>query len=310
MIILFLLLTTLAALYLVAVRFCYRLVFYNENQHEQDPYVIPPGKQHEQAGEKLLALVAQADSLAYEQVYITAHDGLRLAGRYYHNQDGAAIQIQFHGYRSSALRDLCAWTLLARKLGYNVLLVDQRAHGKSEGHTIAFGTEERLDCLDWIAYASARFGKTAKIVLVGLSMGASTVLMAADLNLPDTVVSMIADCPYSAPDAILKKILKKLKFPLWLSYPAVAIGGLVYGKVRIWKGSAVKSVQHSQTPILLIHGEADYLVPCEMSREIYAACKTKKSLITFPNAGHGLSYLLDPVRYERVVADFLRDCGL
>ena len=59
-------------------------------------------------------------------------------------------------------------------------------------------------------------------------------------------------------------------------------------------------------PILLIHGEDDHFVPCEMSREIAANCASRVVVQTFPGAGHGLSYLVDPQRYERVVFDFLR----
>ena len=84
-----------------------------------------------------------------EEVEITASDGKRLAGRYYHRADGAPLDIMFHGYMSGALHDFPGGALEAMAAGHNVLLVDQRGHGKSHGKTVSFGIKERFDCLDW-----------------------------------------------------------------------------------------------------------------------------------------------------------------
>ena len=46
-----------------------------------------------------------------------------------------------------------------------------------------------------------------------------------------------------------------------------------------------------------------------MSREIREACASPVRLETFPDAGHGVSYLSDPERYGQVVLDFLHDVG-
>ena len=74
-------------------------------------------------------------------------------------------------------------------------------------------------------------------------------------------------------------------------------------------GSALGAVSNTTLPILLIHGEADGFVPCEMSREIAAACASKAQLETFPGADHGVSYLSDPERYGRIVKEFLESIG-
>ena len=66
------------------------------------------------------------------------------------------VQIQFHGYKSSALLDFCGGSKLASKIGHNALVVDQRSHGKSEGKAITFGIEERKDCMAWINYVRSR----------------------------------------------------------------------------------------------------------------------------------------------------------
>ena len=143
------------------------------------------------------AMGPDADALArdmFKAVHITAQDGTPLAARYYHHADGAPLAIIFHGYRGYAERDGLGGYTLCTALGYNVLLPDQRAHGYSGGHTITMGVKERYDARDWTVWARSRFGPEVPIFLMGVSMGAATVLLAAGLNLPDNVCGIVADC--------------------------------------------------------------------------------------------------------------------
>lgn len=291
-------------------RFCYRLAFYSPNRKEQDVYAIPPGEQYVKIADTMLKNIHEVTLLPYEQIYICASDGTKLAARYYHFKDNAPVQIQFHGYRGNCTREFSCGHKLARELGLNVILVDQRAHGKSGGHTISFGIRERYDCKDWVNYACRRFGNCTKIILSGVSMGAATVLMASDLDLPANVVGITADCPYSSPGAIIRKVCKDIKLPPRLAYLFAGIGAFLFGGFRIWESSAVKSVRSTRIPVLLIHGEDDRFVPCDMSCEIYKYCRGNKMCVTFPGAGHGLSYLTDPEKYRSVFRDFLIICGL
>lgn len=300
----------LAGLVLVAARFCYRLVFYNLNDREKDVYAVPPGEQYEKIADRMLEQIRKLETIPFEQVYIRSRDGLRLAARYYHFRDGGPVQIQFHGYRGNALREYSGGNVIAQELGYNSLVVDERAHGKSEGHTISFGILERYDCLDWIEYVNGRFGPDTTIVLSGVSMGAATVLMASELDLPANVAAITADCPYSSPGAIIRKVCADVGIPGWLAYPVVALGGWVFGGFKLWKSSAVKAVKHTTVPIQLIHGEDDRFVPCEMSYEIYEACAGPKRLVTFADAGHGLSYLVDTPKYHHAFKSFMDACGI
>ena len=139
-------------------------------------------------------------------------------------------------------------------------------------------------------------------------MGATTVLMASDLELPETVCAIVADCPYSTPKDIISKVAAEMGLP---ERPAVALcslGARLYGGFCVNGGGALKAVRSTRIPILLLHGEEDQLVPCHMSREIYDACAADKELQTFPGAGHGMCYLEDPQRYEATVGAFLNRC--
>lgn len=291
---------------LVVSRFCYRMAFYRLNEKEQDIYAIPPGKQYEAVADQILELIYEVDQLSYELISVTAKDGLHLVGRYYHFKDGAPIQILFHGYRSNGRREFSGNNRIAMNLGFNVIVVDERAHGKSGGHTITFGIKERYDCLAWAEYAVDRFGPDVTIVLSGVSMGAATVLMASSLPLPPNVAAIVADCPYSSPAEIIQKVSKDVKLPPKLAYPFVVIGALLFGKFKLWETSAVEAVRRTRIPILLIHGDDDRFVPSEMSEQIYMACSGAAELVIFPGAGHALSYFTDPILYEKTLSDFLK----
>ncbi len=288
----------------------WRIGFYSALPRREDPYAIPKGAQYQKSRERTLRLIREFDQRPFEPVIIRSFDGLELYGRYYHVKDGAPVQIQFHGYRGTALRDFCGGSRLAMEAGHNCLVVDQRSHGKSQGKCICFGIKERYDCLAWAGYAAERFGGETPIVLSGVSMGAATVLMAAELDLPGNVRCIIADCPYSSPEGIIRKFCARIGILPGLVFPLIALGARLYGGFSIRASSAIASVARTELPILLIHGEADHFVPCSMSREIAAACKGPVRLETFPKAGHGLSYIVDSRRYERVVNDFLASCGL
>ena len=213
------------------------------------------------------------------------------------------MAIAFHGYRSCALTDFSGGSELIFQMGYNLILVDQRAHGNSQGRTIAFGIQERYDCLTWIEYAIGRFGAETKILLFGISMGASTVLMASGLPLPKNVKGIVADCPYASAKDIICAVGERIGFPRWIVWPLVKIGANVYGGFDITQTDAVEAVKQAKVPILIIHGEADGFVPQEMS-DIAAHNPECITRVTFPEADHGISYLTDTERYQSIVRSF------
>lgn len=285
--------------------YAYRKAFYAPTQRPTEPKPLV-GAQYE-ASEQYIQRISQImEKIPFEPVSITSGDGIKLYGRYYHVADGAPLEILFHGYRSFPFRDCAGGHALSRKMGFNALVVDQRAHGKSAGNTITFGIMERLDALEWVLWACDRFGHQTPIILSGLSMGAATVLMTADLDLPDNVCCIIADSPYSSPCAIIEKVAKDQHLPPLLCRPFIRLGARLFGGFDLCQASAEKAVSKTGIPILLIHGEADGFVPCEMSFRILDACTGPAQLQTFPGADHALSYITDPVRYERVVYEFLR----
>ena len=202
--------------------------------------------------------------------------------------------------------DFCGGLPMGLEDGCAVLMLDQRAHGKSEGKYLTFGVKERLDCLCWIDFIRGKCGPDVKILLYGMSMGAATVLMAAGEDLPENVVGIAADCGYSSPRAIIRKVLKDRHMSVAL-YPLVRLGAILFAHFDPDSVGADTALERCRIPVLLVHGDDDRFVPCDMSREMYRRCGSKdKELLIVPTAGHGASYLVDYDRYRKTVSDFVR----
>ena len=138
-------------------------------------------------------------NMKHEDVYIKSYDGLLLHATFVQSAYfSRKVLIAVHGYNSFGMFDMSSVVPFYRGMGYNVIIVDDRAHGKSEGKYIGFGWLDRLDVMNWIRYALERFGQNCEILLHGVSMGAATVLMTCGEScLPEQVRGVVADCPFA-----------------------------------------------------------------------------------------------------------------
>lgn len=239
-----------------------------------------------------------------EEVSILSHDGLKLVGHFMDKGTKRTL-ILLHGYRATAYRDFSCVAEYYQSLGFNLLLIDQRAHGLSEGKYITFGVKERFDCVRWAEYVDQRIG--GDIFLDGLSMGATTVLMASGEKLPESVRGIIADCGFTSPEEIMTKIMTvDMKIP---KQPLFALVSWMIKKragFSIDEYSTVEAMKRNTLPILFLHGRADKFVPCEMTLKAYEACRSEKELLIVENAGHGISYLVEPQRCKAALEAFLK----
>ena len=283
----------------------FRLAFYvpkpKNGEHPEVP--LPNNEVYAPYKELMDGWVREVLQMPHRHFTITSFDGLTLHGNYYEYAPGAPMELMFHGYRGSALRDLSGGVARAFALKRNCLIVDQRCAGKSEGKVITFGVKEHRDCLSWLDFTIKEF-PDAKIILTGISMGAATVLMAAGRPLPSNVIGVLADCGYTSAEAIIKAIIHKLKLPANLIYPLVKRAAKIYGHFNLEESNPIEAVKHCQVPVIFFHGEADTFVPCYMSQENYDACASRKALYTVPGAGHGLSFPANQEQYIRQLGDF------
>lgn len=296
----------LALLVLLISYLCFRMAFYSPDRPAvaSDAIDIPEGEIYEEFHEDMERWAQNLRAMTHEEMSITSFDGLTLRGKFYEYAPGAPIELMFHGYRGTAERDLSGGVERCFKLGRSALLVDQRACSNSEGNVISFGINEHRDCLAWLDFAIQRFGKDVKIILTGISMGASTVLMVSDKDLPPNVLGILADCGFSSAKDIIKKVIRQMGLPAEVSYPFVKLGAKLFGHFDLEECSAVEAVKNATVPVIFFHGDGDDYVPWEMSRINYEACTSRKKLVTIPRAGHGLSYPVAPETYLNALREF------
>jgi dipeptidyl aminopeptidase/acylaminoacyl peptidase len=281
------------------------MTFYSPDRDlTKETDVIPEGAIYEKFRDVMEQWANETKALEKQEFSITSFDGLTLYGNFYEYQNGAPIEIMFHGYRGSALRDLSGGVQRCFKLKRSALIVDQRAAEKSDGNVISFGVNEHKDCLKWIDFAINHFGSDVKLILTGISMGASTVMMAAGHNLPQNVIGVLADCGYSNQKHIIQKEIERRKLPKEASYFFVKAGAKIFGHFDLEEITPEAALKKCTVPVIFFHGENDQFVPCEMSRICYDACNSKKMLITIENAGHGLSYPVAPEKYVAALKEF------
>ena len=281
----------------------YRYAFYSPRGAQNDDHHISTNAQMQVYREEIIRAIDALNALPYERVYITSADGLRLTGRYYPAKPGAPLVIACHGYRGTPSRDFSDGADIYRSMGCALLLIEERGQCGSAGHTITFGAMEKYDVLLWTRWAADRFGDIP-ILLGGISMGAATVLMASALALPENVRGIVADCPYTSAKDIICSFGRHINIPMKLVYPFAKMSAKLFGHADLAQADALAAVKDAKVPILLIHGEDDRFVPCDMSRAIAAANREKIEFHTFPGAGHGLSCLVDMPRYEALVKVF------
>lgn len=240
-----------------------------------------------------------------KNVYILSDDNLKLHSYKINNEiETHKWAIIVHGYMSSAIY----MSRIAKhyiEMGYNVLMVDLRGHGKSEGDYIGMGWPDRMDILLWIDYL-VKMDKDSEIVLHGVSMGAGTVMMVSGEELPENVKAIVEDCGYTSAweqfKYQLKEIYKLPSFPFMYGANAISKAKAGYS---IKEASAIDQIVKSKTPTLFIHGDEDKFVPYEMMEELYNAATCEKLMVTIHGAGHAEAGTKDPEVYWNAVKTFL-----
>ena len=244
------------------------------------------------------------EGMPYINVYIKSFDGLRLYGALLENYSDKIV-ICVHGFTGSGKKDFASLAQAYYKNGYNVLLVDNRAHGQSEGKYVGFGVLDRFDLRNWVKYVINRFGSNVQIFLHGISMGAATVLMASSI-MPKNVRGIIADCGFTSVYEIFEYVLKRdYHLP---KFPIIYLTNIM-SKIRAGYGykdvNTTAEIARSDIPILFIHGENDEFVPLWMTMKNYSHCKAYKELFMVRESEHAESHYIDKKGYERRILTFI-----
>ena len=242
----------------------------------------------------------------HEDVWMRSKDGLKLHGTYFPGNGGTKAVICFHGYTSKGLNDYGSLSYYYLDHGFRMLLIDERAHGDSEGTYIGFGTMDRLDGLEWVRWMIEKTGDDAQILLHGNSMGGATVCMMGGMDLPRQVKGIVSDCAFTSARDVFTHVLHSMyHLP---AFPMIQIADRVNRKKAGYgldDCNAAREVRKAKVPFLFIHGDEDIFVPCRMCEEIYKNCASPKTKLIVKGAGHGESYYKDTKAYEEALDVFI-----
>ena len=245
-------------------------------------------------------------SQPHEDLWIESFDGLKLHATWFPQGECKKVVICFHGYTSQGMSDYIGLSGYYLQKGYSMLLVDERAHGQSEGKHIGFGCLDRQDALKWIEKVIEDCGEDVEILLHGTSMGGATVLMTSGLKLPIQVKGIISDCAFTSAKEVFTHVLKSMyHMP---AFPTIQISDFMNRKLSGYgldECNAAREVKKAKVPILLIHGSGDTFVPCSMCETIYQNCASPKKKLIIEGAAHAESYYKDPTSYEKALNEFI-----
>lgn len=238
----------------------------------------------------------------HERLELLSRDGLRLRANWYSNGGAMKTAILLHGWRSAPWWDFGGVFEQLYHAGYAILAVSQRALYESDGKYVTYGVRESDDLLDWIDLICKRFGSDRRIALMGVSMGAATVLLTTGKPMPEAVKCAVSDCSYTKASELFREGAHG-----WLPISRLCVDLVSRMKTHTsyFPANCLKAVAKSKTPTYFVHGDVDEVVPYRMLDELYRACAAPKVQWTVKGAKHGEAYATDPEGYQNRILPFL-----
>nr|WP_243894694.1 alpha/beta hydrolase [Clostridium perfringens] len=250
------------------------------------------------------------NSASKEDITLKSFDGLNLTSTLIMNENPTnKFIVLVHGVSICYVGSLKYFDIFYKN-GFNILIVNQRRHGKSEGKYSTYGFYEKYDVNMWIEYLKSRFGNDIILGLHGESMGAGTVMETIPLN--DSIKFVIEDCGYSnfheligfqITHAYKNRLVRKI---LRSSLIFANFFMKTKAKFSMKKIVPIDIVSSTSLPIMFIHGKEDYFVPWYMAVDLYKA-KTKgyKELYLVEGAKHAEALEVNKILYEKKIMTFI-----
>lgn len=250
------------------------------------------------------------NSASKEDITLKSFDGLNLTSTLIMNENPTnKFIVLVHGVSICYVGSLKYFDIFYKN-GFNILIVNQRRHGKSEGKYSTYGFYEKYDVNMWIEYLKSRFGNDIILGLHGESMGAGTVMETIPLN--DSIKFVIEDCGYSnfheligfqITHAYKNRIVRKILRP---SLIFANFFMKTKAKFSMKKIVPIDIVSSTSLPMMFVHGKEDYFVPWYMAVDLYKA-KTKgyKELYLVEGAKHAEALEVNKILYEKKIMTFI-----
>ncbi len=242
--------------------------------------------------------------LPSQEVRFRARDGLELGGWWIPAETARGTVIICPGQNGSADKDVPLAAPLHRA-GFNVLLFDWRAHGRSEGELVTLGALEQADLLGALDYAQQEHG-AERVGVLGLSMGAGVALMVAAQD--ERIAALVVDGAYPSLKRLLTGYLQTRGVPRRIGRAVVGVV-LLMGSLRA--GYLLPDVKPSRhiprigATVFFIHAERDEFTSTREIEAMRAALQVPAALWIAPDCAHREAFRRYPEEYaQRVVAWF------
>lgn len=241
-----------------------------------------------------------------QDCYIRSADGLRLHAYYLPADNAERFVLLSHGYKGSGFGDFAYTARFLHENRCNLLFIDQRCCGLSEGEFITFGAKEQYDVQEWAYYIAKRNKKRLPVYLYGESMGAASVLMASGHKLPREVRGLIADCGFRTMKGQLQGIAANWFHINWVELLLFRVDLFCrfLGGFGMKEADTTKAMRTNKRPVLFFHGLKDTYVDPRNTRYNYSICQAPKELVLIPEARHLCSAYEEPELYRKKLLDF------
>ena len=227
--------------------------------------------------------------LVYEDVTITTSDGVKLHG-WFVPGDGKRVIIWFHGNAGNIGHRVENLVLMREQLRVSVFLFDYRGYGNSEGTPSEQGLY--LDAEAALDYTKARTGLEADegIVYFGRSLGAAVAVELATRYPPR---ALVLESPFTSIQEMAHKLHPVVS-------KVVPLGLIVQRRF-----DALAKIRQVHTPVMVLHGDQDYMIPIEMARELFEAANDPKAFYAIRGAGHNDTYAVGGAPYFDALRAFV-----
>jgi uncharacterized protein len=239
--------------------------------------------------------------IPYETVHLITQDKLRIEAWHCTQAPAKGTVILFHGLGSSKSK-IIPEAMSFFSLGYNVFLVDFRAHGGSEGNTCTIGYEESEEVKLAYDYVSR---KEKNVILWGISMGAATITHAiSQYDLKPSKV--ILEMPFGTLLGAVKGRVRTMGLPAQPVSSLLAFWGGAEQGFWAFNHNPNEYAAKIQCPTLIQWGRNDARVTEEEVRSILNAIPVKqKKLVIYENSAHQSLFANETSKWEKTVKEFM-----
>lgn len=225
--------------------------------------------------------------LVFEDLYLLTPDGVKINAWFVPYPESRVTLLWFHGNAGNLSNRVDQLRHFHREVKLNVMMIDYREYGRSEGQVTEEGTyQDALASYDYLLTRPEL--EPAKIIVFGQSLGSA---IAVELAVQRQVHGLILEAPFTSVPAMARATM-----------PWLPIGSLFSTKY-----DTLSKIGGVEAPLLILHGDRDEIVPYSQGRRVFEAAREPKTFYTIPGAGHNDTYGVGGRAYFEAIARFIED---